>query len=348
MDYENFKSYIAEHVREHLPEEYAEADISFVKKTKNNGTVREGMQITKKDARMVPVLYINAAYEEYRGGKEMDDVVSGLADSYIEASLSEKEFRLDMPLEHINEYDRVKDKIICRLVNREANEKLLGDKPFTPVEDLAVTYHIQIKSSEDGIGSIAITEAMMDSYGVDTETLHKQALENMERLSPPVIKPLKEILVEHMLPEFMASSGLSEEEAKKSLETVIPGTDEGAALEIICISNRSGINGAACIVSPEVRQKVADMAGGDYYVLPSSVHEVLAIPKTEDFNCSVLRDMVTGINSSEVSDEEVLSGSVYEYHAKDRVFCMADSAKRIDQPERMQKEGIQKHAVKAH
>jgi len=348
MDYENFKSYITEHIKEYLPEEYQGADISFIKKIKNNDTVLEGLQIMEKDARIVPVLYINGAYEAYQGGEEIDDVVSKLADSYMESSFKEKGFIPDMPLGAIGQYERVKDKIFCRLVNREANKKLLQDRPFTPVEDLAVTYHIMIKSSGDGIGSIAITEAMMDLYGVDTAALHEQAVANMEKLSPPVIQPLQTVLASYMLPEFMEEYGLSEEEAKKNLEMIIPENAFGNLPEIICISNASGINGAVCIISPEVRQKVAEKIGGDYYVIPSSVHEVLAVPKREDLHCAALQDMVQSVNGSEVKEDEVLSSRVYEYNAKDRVFHIADSVQEIGSLKMTQEKELQKHSAKLH
>lgn len=348
MDYDNFKSYIKEHIMEYLPEEYQGADISFVKKIKNNDTVLEGLQIKKNDARIVPVLYINGAYEVYQDGEEIDDVVSKLAGCYMESSFKEEGFIPDMPLGEIGHYERVKDKIFCRLVNREANKKLLQDRPFSPVEDLAVTYHIMIKSSGDGIGSIAITDGMMNLYGVDAAALHEQAMANMEKLSPTVIRPLNEIMVDLMLPGFMQEHEVSEAVARENLETAIQGIVSEDAPEIICVSNACGINGAACIVSPEVQKKVAEKIGGDYYVLPSSVHEVLAVPKMEDVHCAALQDMVQSVNGSEVKEDEVLSGRVYEYNAKDRVFRIADSVQEIGSLKMTQEKQIQRHSAKLH
>ena len=348
MNYEEFKSYIIEHIIECLPDEYQDADLFYKKIIKNNDTVLEGLQIAKKDDNMIPVLYINGLYKEYQEGKEIDDVVSELADIYMESSFIEEEFSPDMPFEEIGEYDRIKDKIICRLVNRESNKKLLQDKPFTPVEDLALTYHIQIKGDESGIGSIAITNTMMNTYGVDVAELHEQAMANMERLSPPVIKPLREILMDLMLPDFMEEHAIGEAEARKNLEMVMQGSNSEGTSEIICVSNACGINGAACIVSPEVQQKVAEKIGGDYYALPASVHEILAIAKTENFNYVALQDMVQCTNRSKVSEDEVLSDSVYEYNAKERVFHIVDSVKQIDLSETIQEKEIKKHGAKLH
>jgi hypothetical protein len=348
MDFEDFKLYITKHIMEYLPEEYQGAEISFIKNVKNNDIIWEGLQIAKKDTQMVPVLYINRAYQAYQEGRNLDDVVSELADNYQETFQMEKEFNSDMPLKTIGEYDKVKDNIMCRLVNRAANEKLLQDKPFTPVEDLAVTYHIRIKSSEGGIGSVAITQDMMKLYGVDTAALHEQAMSNMEKLSPTVIRPLNDLMIDLVLPEFMQEHGLSETEARDNLKTAMLENVSEDAPEIFCVTNACGINGAACIVSAEVQQKVAEKTGGDYYVLPSSIHEVFAVPKGEDISPDALREMVESVNGDVVSEGERLSGNVYEYNAKDRVFRIADTAQQIGPVSKMPEPEVQKCSVKLH
>lgn len=329
MDYESFKSYIIEHIREYLPEEYQEADISISENIKNNDTVRDGLQIKTADNHIVPILYISHAYEEYQEGKEIDDLLSGMADNYIEV-LSAKEFGMEIPLEGLGEYDRIKDNIFCCLVNREGNKKRLMDKPYTPIEDLAVTYHIQIKNEMNRLSSIAVTNKMMDLYGVDADTLHEQAVANMEKILPAIISPLRDLMMDSMMANFMNEYHVSREVAREMAEMAIPEDVLDNSSEMICITNVRGINGAACIVSPTVQQKVAEMVGGDYYVLPSSVHEVLVTPKNGDLSCGELKELVQSVNGSKVAEDEVLSDHVYEYSVKERVLRMAGDAQKMD------------------
>ncbi len=42
-----------------------------------------------------------------------------------------------------------------------------------------------------------------------------------------------------------------------------------------CLSNEARANGAVYIMREDVQQMVAEKLGGDYYVLPSSIHETL-------------------------------------------------------------------------
>ena len=67
---------------------------------------------------------------------------------------------------------------------------------------------------------------------------------------------------------------------------------------------------AAAILSEDVRYKIHDIIGPEFYALPSSVHEMLAIPAGGDSNG--LLDLVRTINASEViSDNDFLSDNVY-------------------------------------
>ncbi len=44
----------------------------------------------------------------------------------------------------------------------------------------------------------------------------------------------------------------------------------------------------------DVQQMVAEKLGGDYYILPSSVHETLILPKSENMSFSEIADYGTG------------------------------------------------------
>ncbi len=344
MDFEEFKEYITGHIAEYLPEEYQGAEILISTQIKNNDTVLDGLKIMKDTMPIVPVLYINDAYQEYREGTGIDHVVSALADSYVKAVSVNRDVSLDLPLENIREYEKIKDKIICRLVNRAANERRLQDKPFTPVEDLAVTYHIQMTKGEDGIGSVAITKEMMELYGVDLATLHEQAMTSMEKISPTVIRPIGEVLMDLMVPEFMREHRTNEEEAKRSVETAISENIP----ELLCVTNDIGLNGAVCIVFSDVQQKLAETIGGDYYVLPSSVHETLVMPKTGRINCAELQAMIQMINAEAVSEDERLSDHIYEYNAEKRILHMADSVLQKEPLEKTPENMVQKHSAKRH
>ena len=49
----------------------------------------------------------------------------------------------------------------------------------------------------------------------------------------------------------------------------------------------------------------------DFYILPSSVHEVLLLSKESGARRSDLNRMIQDINASQVAEEEILSDHVY-------------------------------------
>ena len=72
------------------------------------------------------------------------------------------------------------------------------------------------------------------------------------------------------------------------------------------------------ILSDEVRQMAAESIGGNYYVLPSSTHEVLLVPEgmsNDDPAETVqnLNEMIRSVNEMEVPPHERLGDSCLFY-----------------------------------
>ena len=67
-------------------------------------------------------------------------------------------------------------------------------------------------------------------------------------------------------------------------------------------------------------EKIEEQYGRDFYVLPSSVHELILIPDTDDRTAEELKEIVMETNRTQVAPEEVLSDSVYYYCRKEKVL----------------------------
>ena len=67
---------------------------------------------------------------------------------------------------------------------------------------------------------------------------------------------------------------------------------------------------------PGVLEEVHRKMEGDYYILPSSVHEVLVLSKESGFTPVELRKMVMEVNREQVIPEERLGNEVYEFQGK--------------------------------
>ncbi len=86
-------------------------------------------------------------------------------------------------------------------------------------------------------------------------------------------------------------------------------------MKVLTNSKRS--SGAVCILYPGVLEEVAaERMGGDFYIIPSSVHEVILLPDDGRLLEENLKEMIFEVNRTKVDPEEVLSDNLYYYDAE--------------------------------
>ena len=302
MNYEEFKQEVADRIKEFLPEKYENADVSIQTVVKNNDQKLDGLMVKLEDSNIAPNIYLNQFYEQHEDGRPMDDILAAIADVRTQHEVSH-----DFDVSKLTDFDSVKDRITCRLINAEQNAEYLADKPHTMVDDLAVTYHIAIGKEESGTMSAPITNRLMEGYGVDVEQLHQIALDNMDTLTPATFKSMTETMVDMMLPDMMRN-GMTEEQAREAIAGMIPPTPDEM---MYVLSNEDKLNGAAVLLNDKVMDDITEKLGQDYFILPSSVHEVLIVPKNDQMDLKTLESMVQDVNATQVAPEERLSDHVY-------------------------------------
>ena len=89
-------------------------------------------------------------------------------------------------------------------------------------------------------------------------------------------------------------------------------------------SNTQNVNGAAEILNQKAMDEIAEKLGGDFIVLPSSVHETIVLPINEDMDPKELEGMVQQINAGVVSDEDKLSDHVFQYDSESHELVRMD------------------------
>lgn len=316
MNYEEFKNEIVDRISDYLPEKYEQADIHFVQVAKNNDKILDGLNIFTEDTNIVPTIYVNDFFEQYENGREFNDILKELADIQLN---NEKE-RVDVT--NLIEWDGVKDRVTARLHNIEGNTEYLASLTHTKFEDLAVTYHVKIDEEPGCVTSMPINNSLFKGYGVSVEELHKQAMDNILKENDIVFKPMREVLIESLLEDIPET--MSEEEGRKIVEEFIPNDGSGAYV----LSNEKKNNGTICILNEEVQDMISEKFGGDFYAIPSSIHEWLILPKDMFESYKEVDSMISDINQSHVAPEERLSDHVFEYDSETREFIRSDRAEQ--------------------
>ena len=291
MDFERFKEWAKEEILERISLDIDESDIELHEVSKL-GRKYTGLAVSRGECLMSPVVDLEAFYEMYSEGINSDRIADMMT-SLIEDHMPE----CSIDMEWISEYPKVRDKLIVCLSNAESNSLFLKDVPHILKEDLALTCHIIYELPGEGRVGAVVSNSMMEEYGIGPDTLFEDAMESSMRLLP-----LRTELVREML-----DKGEEYDE-------------DNPFSRLMMISNSKLFRGASALFYPEVLEKVAGEIGGSYYVLPSSIHEVLALPVTDDTDVEDLELMVLEANLLHVPPEERLSDGVYMYDALTRNF----------------------------
>lgn len=294
-EYEAFCVELISAVREQFA---PDVTVEVHKITKNNAIELDGLNILIPGESISPNFYLQHFFESFMRGDSVETLASEIVEAYF-LSLQQKD-KMDIDLS----YDFCKSRIVFRLVSYKLNEGIAESIPYIPFLDMMITFHALVRQDEDGIGSIRITNALMDQWQVDTKTLFNLARENTERLFPSKICGMFSMMIDLLKNSVMDRA--KEEEIQALLE-------ENDVNEPYVVTNTSGINGAAVILYHDVLEMVASELGGDFYILPSSIHEILAVPARSAVTKEELREMVCDVNGKCVAREEILSESVYKY-----------------------------------
>jgi hypothetical protein len=307
MKFETFAKKVKEALPEFLPENLSDATIDLTKVTKNNDTVLTGITV-KKDEYIAPVIYLEQFYEEFSSSTlSVKDIARKLADIFEESFKYSFSKDANSIVMNAHKLDIVSPYIKPRLINLEKNKEYLNDKPHKIVADLAVIYYIELDTGKDnGYSTIPITNTLLESYGIDVDDLHGIALENMIQSDSVTLTSLTDKILEMQIPGFASMSDTEKERARKSL-----GIEPSPMYYLS--NNGSNMFGAAVLLDVEVLKHIRAKFGG-FYILPSSVHEVLIVPKFLGESLETLQQMVREVNQNVVDNVDILSDNVYSFN----------------------------------
>lgn len=251
---------------------------------KNNGVVLRGLLFQKGDLRTAPVVYLEPYYRAYREGADFARLAGEIAEGYQKHNFREK-FQEDFFLD----YEKVRETLAFKLVNYGLNRKLLEDTPHLPYLDLAMVFYSLMRHPEAGTVTALVRNSHLAMWNVTHRMLYEAARENTPKLLRARFGSM----------EAFWHQGTQE----KRLE----------GPELYVLTNAEHLNGAASILYEGMLEKCAQACQGDFFLLPSSIHEVILTPCQSGLKVEGLKGIVREGNQTQVEPEEILSDSVYFY-----------------------------------
>ncbi len=265
---------------------------------KNNGTKRHGLTIAEKGINIFPTIYLEEYYRKFQNGISVERIAKEILNLY-----GEVRFRHSFESEFLKDYQKIKDKIVYHLVNRRANKDLLEEVPYEEYLDLAVIYYVLLEVNPYGMASLMIRDEHLEMWNVTAKEVAVKAHRNTRRLLPD---------------EFRTMSALKEERsAFQEEEGSGDGEDDGKEFMYV-LSNRIRSYGAAAILYENQLEGIGAYLEENYYVLPSSIHEVIIVPESVVPGRKELDLLVEDVNETQVDAEERLSDHAYYYDCQKR------------------------------
>lgn len=282
MTYCQFVDTVEEKVKEEVREELM---VSVYTARKNNGVMRTGLMIRDEEINISPAIYLEEYYEKFRDGDSMEEIIGDILRVYDRVK-----FRESWNYKYPREYEEVRGRIVFRLINRNANREFLKDVPYVPYLDLAIVFYVLVEVNIYGMASMPVENGHMENWRITLKELYDHAKENTPRLLPADFQTVQAALEEMIY---------KRESEKKDFMYVL--------------SNRIRSFGAAAMLYKDQLANIGRLLRENYYVIPSSVHEVLIIAESEVPCKELLDDMIQEINEEYIEQEEILSGHAYYY-----------------------------------
>lgn len=284
-------------VRDHINETAGDVKVSVHTAVKNNGVKLSGLSFTQEGYNASPTIYMENHYEEYLSGGDVCEIGDRLLASYRENTPS---VSLDMTF--FDDFEQVRDRLYIKLVNREKNSEFLKEVPHEDFLDLAIVSYVRMYDRRIGNGIIMVRNEHLKLWGVDAATVINTAKANTHDHDDYKLKHIIDVLT--MLGN---REPMLEEEDRQQFPMYVA-------------TNTSMQNGAAVLTMKDKLKEFGRVIGEDYYIIPSSVHELILLGRKGSQNVGDIDVMIRQVNSTQLGADEVLADHAYLYSINDDVL----------------------------
>ncbi len=300
MNYQEFLESIVSEMKLRLGEH---TTIDIVQIDKNNGVKLDGLIIRQDSVNMAPAIYLNQYYGQYKEGRAIADITEDIHRLYLKYACN-----LPVRPEDFTDYRKLHRRVSFKLINYKENSSLLSHIPYVRFCDLAIVFYVSVCCNADsGLENAVflIREEHLLLWKIDIGDLYRDALYNTPDLFPASICSMTDMIC-----------SLLDKSTGGQPEQIHPVPDCFAEYEmpVYILTNSKKVNGASCILYKDLLRNFACEKNENFYIIPSSIHEVLLVPESQGLKMDELKSMVQEVNDTELDREEILSYSVYYYN----------------------------------
>ncbi len=282
MNYEKFKQQLLEELNQKTNEHITSFEQSTSMKNNNNTMDSIVAHFSSKSA-IQPVFHPEELFEDYENGQSINSIVN----SVVEQSEYTYKHSPNLDRESLVS-EAVRCNLYLQLVNEENNQMIKDNCAHLQVNDLIAVARCKVEIDGEQ-GSYLVNRKIQAEMKLTDDELLSIARENT-LAQPFTIKTMAEVLGE-------------------SLGMEIP---DNVIQQVYVLSNPDGINGSVHMLNPKATMVAYGIMNNEnFYLIPSSVHELLLLPESMVDDPASLSLMCNEVNETVVKNTEVLSNSIY-------------------------------------
>lgn len=157
----------------------------------------------------------------------------------------------------LDNYENIKDYLQICMFDPELHPEY-NDRVVTKHGDFSVYYRISLCENSNHVLALKIiNEDMLTNWGISVDQLKNDAFNGVWKHEPVLISIINRLNPFLEIP-------LKENESVRKID-----------FTTTALTNESRVLGAGLILNETIRARIGEFVGGDYIVLPSSIHEVI-------------------------------------------------------------------------
>lgn len=300
MEYEVFREELKGRLHDMLGNDVTLED----RQVEKINETKDGVIIKYPNSNVAPMVYFGPLYSEHLNGESVEEIAYKVA-------LELGDIKHNIPVtDDMMEKEFNPDNLYAIVINADMNEKLLSDLPHRIVEDLAVVPRYRF----DENASMIIHNAMCDEMKLTKEEVLDIAISNNEKYMGFEVDTLQNTI-------------------KKMCDVEVPDD-----CNMYVITNKMRVDGAAAVISDEAMKLATETIQENFYIIPSSRHEVLLLPESYVDDPMYLKTIIKDINDNVLDKGDKLSDNLYLYDINARQMSIVgkceseeiDSVKNIE------------------
>jgi hypothetical protein len=201
-------------------------------------------------------------------------------------------------------YNSIKDLLEVNVISEKYNRDLLENTKHRVLGDIAIVYVLNAVNRDFDEIMNAVSVSVLNTVSI--KQIENDALMNSMTRNPAVIKSM-------------------DSEIESIIGTQIPKDEATSMMYIASVPSKKF--GACVLAYPGFFEQAAATVGGSYYVIPSSVHELILVKDSgnlSDDDINKFKRDIKLVNKTILARDEILSDNPYHYDAEFHKFEIAD------------------------